>query len=74
MAKEDQETKKDKKWNKNITVNKGGSGVIYGLGLIGAVIYYIQHATTFMIGVIGVIKAVFWPAVLIYYVFDKLKL
>jgi len=39
---------------------------IYGLGLIGALVYYIQHATTFSNGVLGVLKAIVWPAMLVY--------
>lgn len=46
--------------------NQGFLGGIYGLAFIGAVIYYIQHATTFLMGVIGVLKALVWPAFLIY--------
>jgi len=46
--------------------NKGASGAIYGLGFIGAVVYYIQHAATFGAGVLGVLKAIVWPAMLIY--------
>jgi hypothetical protein len=42
-----------------------GSGV-YGLGFIGAVIYYLQLATGFWDGVLGIIKALFWPAFLVY--------
>jgi hypothetical protein len=49
-------------------------GAVYGLGFIGAVVYYIQHATTFWIGVLGVIKAIFWPALLIYRVLTLLKM
>lgn len=46
--------------------NSAGAGV-YGLGMIGAVIYYIQHAPTFWVGVIGVLKALVWPAFLVYH-------
>ena len=42
------------------------SGAIYGLGLIGAAVYFISHATTFWMGVLGVLKAIVWPAFLIY--------
>lgn len=45
-------------------------GAIYGLGFIGAVIYYISVATGFWVGVLGVLKAIVWPAFL---VFDVLK-
>ena len=69
----EKEVNKENKWKQQVKVTNMGNG-IYGFGLIGAAIYYLQHATTFWIGVIGIIKAIFWPAVLIYYVFDKLKL
>ena len=39
---------------------------IYGLGFIGAVIYYISHAASFWIGVLGFLKAIVWPAFLVY--------
>ena len=44
----------------------GTSGAIYGLGFIGAVVYYISTATSFWMGVFGVIKAIFWPAFVVY--------
>ena len=54
--------------------NNAGSGAIYGLGVIGALVYYIQHATTLVIGIIGIIKAIFWPAVILYKVLELLKM
>lgn len=59
---------KNKKWQ----MNKGGcpAGAVYGLGFIGAIIYYIQHADTFLIGVIGVLKAFVWPALVVYKLFE----
>ncbi|VVB86721.1 Uncharacterised protein [uncultured archaeon] len=39
---------------------------VYGLGLIGAAIYYISTANSFWMGVLGVLKAIVWPAVLVY--------
>jgi hypothetical protein len=47
-------------------MNKGTSGAVYGLGFIGALIYFIQHATTFGIGLLGLLKAIVWPAILVY--------
>ena len=48
-------------------IQKGASGnPIYGLGLIGAAIYYIFHATGFWMGVIGFLKALVWPVFLVY--------
>ena len=47
---------------------------IYGMAFIGALVYYMQHATTFWVGVLGFFEALFWPAVLIYKVLELLKL
>lgn len=54
--------------------NNAGGGAIYGIGVIGALIYFLQHATTIGGGIIGIIKAVFWPAVVVYKALDLLKL
>ncbi len=51
----------------------GASGAVYGLGFVGALIYYIQHSQTFIEGVIGLLKALTWPAFLIYRVLELLK-
>ncbi|MCW8965084.1 MAG: hypothetical protein OQK82_00140 [Candidatus Pacearchaeota archaeon] len=52
---------KDKNYN-----NNSGCGAVYGLGLIGALIYYIQTADSFWVGILGILKAIVWPAILIY--------
>lgn len=49
--------------------DSGTSGAVYGLGFIGALIYFITHATGFWVGVLGVLKALFWPAFLVYGLF-----
>lgn len=51
-----------------------GGGAVYGLGLIGAAVYYIQQATTFLEGVIGFLKALVWPAMLVYKLLEFLKM
>jgi hypothetical protein len=52
---------------KNKTPVRGGtSEAVYGLGLIGACVYYFSHAATFWIGVLGFLKALVWPAMLVY--------
>ncbi len=48
------------------TLTCGSSDAVYVLGMIGAMIYYISHATSFWIGVLGVLKALVWPAFLVY--------
>lgn len=50
-----------------------GSGAVYGLGFIGALIYFLQHATTLREGLLGILKAIVWPAILIYKVLETLK-
>jgi len=47
---------------------------VYGLGFIGALVYYIQHATSFWNGVLGFFKALVWPALLIYKALEYLKM
>jgi len=53
-------------------INECGSA-FYCLGLIGAAVYFIGSATTFWMGVIGFLKALVWPAFLIYQVFELLS-
>ncbi len=55
-------------------MNNGVSGSVYGMAFIGAAIYYIRHAATIAAGLLGIVKAIFWPAVLMYKVLDLLKL
>jgi len=52
----------------------GISGGIYGMAFLGALVYYLQHATSFWTVVLGIFKAIFWPAVLIYKVLELLKM
>ena len=42
----------------------GGCG--YFLGFLGAAVYYIQSTSGFWPGVVGVLKALVWPAFLVY--------
>ncbi|MFA6169357.1 MAG: hypothetical protein WCW67_04375 [Candidatus Margulisiibacteriota bacterium] len=53
---------------------KCDNGAVYGLGVIGALVYYIQHSTSFWGGVIGILKAIVWPAMLIYRLLESLKM
>lgn len=50
------------------------NGAIYGLGMIGAAVYFIQHSTGFWSGVLGLLKAFAWPAMILYKVLDLLKM
>jgi len=39
---------------------------VYGLGLIGAWAYYLSQAETIWMGVLGILKGIVWPAMLVY--------
>ncbi|MBN2272945.1 MAG: hypothetical protein JXR41_12510 [Bacteroidales bacterium] len=58
---------------KQVNTNPAANAV-YGLGLIGAAIYFISHATTFWLGVLGFLKAIVWPVFLVYQAFGKLAM
>ena len=49
-------------------------GGAYGIAFIGAAIYWIGHATSFWMGVLGFLKALFWPGVLLYKVLEMLNM
>ena len=52
----------------------GASGAVYGFGLIGAWIYYLTHATTFWLGVLGILKGIVWPAMVVYQLMQYLHM
>jgi len=69
MVKKRRPTKKTKK-DTSCKSGSGCSGCGYFLGFIGTAIYYISTATGFGMGILGVLKAIVWPAFL---VFEVLK-
>ena len=72
-----EKTQKECYQNKHIFKHhnhNNSSGAIYGLGVIGALFYFLQHATTFSLIAMGVGKAVFWPALVIFKVLTLLQL
>lgn len=64
-----QETRKSKVYYRGV-----GSGAVYGFGLIGAWVYYLTHATTFWMGIFGLLKGIIWPAILVYELLKYLSL
>jgi len=61
--------------NENSTKRFGKpSSFIWFLGFIGAVVFYFQQATSFWMGVLGFLKAIVWPAFLVYKLFEFLKI
>lgn len=51
----------------------GACGAIYGFGAVGAAVYFLQHATSFWMGALGILKAIVWPALVVYRLLDFLK-
>lgn len=54
--------------------NCGACGAVYGLGFLGALVYFIQHAASFLDGALGILKAVIWPALLVYKALELLRM
>jgi len=52
---------------------KATGGCMYGVAVVGAAAYFIQHADTFWMGVLGVLKAIVWPALVMYKVLEMLQ-
>lgn len=50
----------------------GAAGGVYGLAFLGALVYYIQHATSFGMGLLGFLKALIWPAMVVYHLMGHL--
>jgi hypothetical protein len=70
MKKKKSSKKVDVSCSTSASCGSGCTGASYGLGVLGAAIYYISTATGFWVGVWGIIKALVWPAFL---VFELLK-
>lgn len=51
-----------KKWKKG---SMGGQ--VYGLGIIGAAVYYLHTTVGFWPSVVALLKALVWPAFLVYH-------
>lgn len=54
------------------TQGNAPSGAVYGLGFIGAAIYFVSTSAGFWPGVLGFLKAIVWPAFLVYELFKYL--
>lgn len=50
-----------------------GGGAVYGLGFIGALVSFWQQAHGFGEHVVGFLKALVWPAFLVYEAFEALQ-
>ena len=62
---ETNEMEQREKRSKNVQYHTNSGDAVYGLGLIGAAIFYIGQATTIWMGVLGLLKAFIWPVFLV---------
>ena len=58
--------------NRHYHRESASGGAVYGLGFIGAAIYFISHVTSFWFGVLAILKAIVWPAILVYHALQAL--
>ncbi len=56
----------------NGNASAAGGGAIYGLGIFGAWVWFFQQADTFWGFVLAFFQGIFWPAFMIYDVFQAL--
>ena len=49
-----------------------GGGAIYGLGILGAWVFFWQQADTFWEYALAIVQGLFWPAWMVYEVFEAL--
>lgn len=54
--------------------SNGGSNAIYGLGVVGALFYFLSQATSFGMVLTGIAKAIFWPAILMFKLLTYLQM
>lgn len=47
----------------------GGGGAVYGLGFVGALFYFLQDLNSFSQLFWGILKAIVWPAIIVYKAF-----
>lgn len=62
-----------KKWRHHGNGGMNGGG-IYCIGMIGVAVYYIQQVSGFWPVVVAILKAIVWPAFLLYKVFSMLHM
>jgi hypothetical protein len=61
-------------WGKKGAAQQGACGGFYFVAFIGAAVYYLQQVHAFWPGVLAILKAAVWPAMLIHKVFGLIKM
>ncbi len=57
----------------NNNAGAAGGGAIYGLGILGAWVFFWQQADTFWEYLFAILQGVVWPAFMVYDVFSALN-
>lgn len=52
--------------NTKTYTNPGGGDAVYALGIIGAIVFYLQQAVGFWGVILAILKAFVWPAFLVH--------
>jgi hypothetical protein len=55
-----------KQESKKNTAAHSTGGALYGLGLIGSLVYWLQAATSFGAVITAILKSIVWPAYVVY--------
>jgi hypothetical protein len=59
---------------KHVHHHGGDGGSIYGLGIIGALFYFLPGSTTITAVLVAIFKSIFWPALVLYKVLTLLNI
>ncbi len=62
-----------KEQKRDIHITNSSSDAVYGIGIIGAWIYFVGRETTLKGRGLGVLKGFVWPAIMVYEVFKFLN-
>ncbi len=62
-----------KEQKRDVNINNTSSDAVYGIGIVGAWIYFVGRETTWKGRAIGVLKGFVWPAIMVYEVFKFLN-
>lgn len=73
MSEENTVETKDCKCRKQSAASHGAQNTVYGMGFIGALIYFVLHTSGFWGIVWAIVKAIFWPAFMVYKILEYFK-
>ena len=60
---------------KKTAAKTGGAGGVWFLGFVGALFYYLHfHSGTFWLVIMAIVKAILWPAYLVYYLLHFMRI